>query len=431
MASDPAISDPSLAFNRIFVGNLQNCSESELRTCFEDYGPLLSVHHVRNKFAFVMFVHERDAYNALTCQKYKVSRPVERKRNWNEEEIDDECSFLNVGGPTEQQWVVLQCNTSHVSRMRDYIQPSRILGSIPRHNHQLLFLRHMHDSSLLCDNPHVKRALNHVCVVTNQHISESEIVTKALDLISNLCNARVRVQTFPAHLQPNLTASLDCEENIIMTPTDYTHVLSLIKVNESVCFMGLVEAVNFVCIANKDCNSRKEVMPRAYYKLQEAFERFSGDTDSLLRNKVALDCGAAPGGWTQYLMEQGCRNVYSVDPGDLLPSVLGINGVEHLQMKLQDAIPKLPPNSIDIFVSDMCLHEMEAQVDMLFEAKPLLKPNVFFVVTLKCVAGHSDSSYDSQVQKVVSRLDDVAFGVKTMHLFVNRSRERTVMGYLR
>jgi hypothetical protein len=38
------------------------------------------------------------------------------------------------------------------------------------------------------NNPHVKGALNQVCVFTNQPISESEIVSKALDLISNLCN---------------------------------------------------------------------------------------------------------------------------------------------------------------------------------------------------------------------------------------------------
>jgi predicted rRNA methylase YqxC with S4 and FtsJ domains len=190
-------------------------------------------------------------------------------------------------------------------------------------------------------------------------------------------------------------------------------------------------------MANKDCKISGNV-PRAYYKLQEAFERFFGDTEdydcsgSLLKNKVALDCGAAPGGWTLYLMEQGCHKVYSIDPGNLYPSVLRIVGVEHFQMKLQDALLILPRNSIDIFVSDMCLHEMEAHVDMLLEAKPLLlKPNTLFVMTLKCVAGHLDSSCDSQVQKQVSRLDQVAYGVKTMHLFVNRRRERTVMGYLR
>jgi 23S rRNA C2498 (ribose-2'-O)-methylase RlmM len=57
----------------------------------------------------------------------------------------------------------------------------------------------------------------------------------------------------------------------------------------------------------------------AYYKLQEAFERFFGDTEdydcscSLLKSKVALDCGAAPGGWTN----RG-NKVYSIDPGTLL-----------------------------------------------------------------------------------------------------------------
>jgi 23S rRNA C2498 (ribose-2'-O)-methylase RlmM len=424
--------------NRIFVGNLQNCNEFDLRTCFEHYGPLASVHYVRNKFAFVTFEHERDARKALLkCKKYKVGRPTERKRKWNYESEcmveQDECIFLK-DVPPQQQLVVLQCNTSHATRMRDYIQPNNIiLASIRRKQHELLFLTHpiIDDTFIFHNNPHVKRALNLVCVVTNQSIIESEVGHKALDLISKLSNnARIRVQTFPAHLQPTLTASLTSVENVILSPSDYTHVLSLVKVNESVCFMGVVEADKFVCIANKDCCSQVKDIPRAYYKLQEALERFGGDLQSQLKDKVALDCGAAPGGWTQYLMHRGCAKVYSVDPGDLLPSVLRIHGVEHLKMKLQDAILILPQNSIDVFVSDMCLHEMETQIDFMVNAKPLLKKNALFVLTLKCVVGHSDSSCNLQVEKVVSRLEGICFGVKTMHLFVNRRRERTVIGYL-
>jgi 23S rRNA C2498 (ribose-2'-O)-methylase RlmM len=437
MASPAVASAPGL-MNRIFVGNLENCSESDLRTCFENYGPLESVHYVRNKFAFVTFVHESHAQKAfLTCERYRVGRPTERKRKWKETEVvqkeKDECAFLK-DVPPKQLLVVLQCNTSHATRMRDYIQPDNIiLASIRRKQHELLFLMHpMEDSSIFDNNPHVKRALNLVFVVTNQPIIESEVGQQALDLISKLPNnARVRVQTFPAHLQPTLTAALTSLENGILSPSDYTHVLSMLKVNESVCFMGVVEADKCVCIANKDCSLEKKVdIPRAYYKLQEALERFGGDVKSQLKDKVALDCGAAPGGWTQYLMEQGCSKVFSVDPGDLLPSVLSIHGVEHLKMKLQDAIWMLPQNSINIFVSDMCLHEMENQVDFMVKAKPLLTKNALFVLTLKCVQGHSDSTYNLQVGKVVSRLEGICFGVKTMHLFVNRSRERTVIGYL-
>jgi 23S rRNA C2498 (ribose-2'-O)-methylase RlmM len=441
----PAVVSGPVSMNRIFVGNLENCSEVDVRTCFEHYGPLESVHYVRNKFAFVTFVHERHAQKAfLTCEQYKVGRPTERKRKWKETECvveNDECMFLKDVPPSkqqqqqQQQLVVLQCNASHAARMRDHIQPNNIiLASIRRKQHELLFLTHpMEDSStLLFDNPHVKRALNAVFVVTNQSIIESDVGQQALDLISKLPNnARVRLQTFPAHLQLTLAASLTSLENGILSPSDYTHVLSLLKVNESVCFMGVVKADKLVCFANKDTSlEKKGDIPRAYYKLQEALERFGGNVKSQLKRKVALDCGAAPGGWTQYLMEQGCSKVYSVDPGDLLPSVLTIHGVEHLKMKLQDAIGMLPQNSIHVFVSDMCLHEMESQIDFMVKAKPLLTKNALFVLTLKCVAGHSDSSYNLQVGKVVSRLEGICFGVKTMHLFVNRRRERTVIGYL-
>ena len=111
----------------------------------------------------------------------------------------------------------------------------------------------------------------------------------------------------------------------------------------------------------------------------------------------------------------------------------------HVQTKIQDAVPLLLKEDVGaarvkIWVSDMCLHNMEAQVDLLLMAKEsgLLASNAFFVLTLKCIVGHSKSAYDAQVKKTVDKLCDSSKveNVETFHLFSNRSGERTIMGYI-
>ena len=186
---------------------------------------------------------------------------------------------------------------------------------------------------------------------------------------------------------------------------------------------------------------------RAYYKLKEAigmYEAIHGALPQDLHGSLALDCGSAPGGWTKYLIEHfGCKQVYSIDPGNLSPSVMKLKETMHMQMKIQDALPKLLEDEavasagggVKLWVSDMCLHNMAEQVELLLLAKEegVLTPNALFVLTLKCVVGHSKLAYDAQVKKVVDKfcMDANLDCVETFHLFSNRSGERTVIGYIK
>jgi len=110
---------------------------------------------------------------------------------------------------------------------------------------------------------------------------------------------------------------------------------------------------------------------------------------------------------------------------------------EHVQMKIQDAIPSLVKDNVKIklWVSDMCLHNMSSQIDFLLMAKEngLLADNALFVLTLKCVVGKSKTAFDAQAEQTVDTLKDTAnvYGVEIMHLFSNRSGERMVMGYIK
>lgn len=107
-----------------------------------------------------------------------------------------------------------------------------------------------------------------------------------------------------------------------------------------------------------------------------------------------------------------------------------------MKMKIQDAIPilKEKKTKINVFVSDMCLHEMEEQLNFLLLAKDddILEDNAFFVLTLKCNSGFSKANFDGQVEKVLETLASRAKTrkISTYHLFSNRNGERTIMGFI-
>lgn len=133
-----------------------------------------------------------------------------------------------------------------------------------------------------------------------------------------------------------------------------------------------------------------------------------------------------------------------MDPGCLDNEVLKCTQVEHLPMKAEDAlaivleqeasrVPSTESRLVDIWVSDMCLHEMSDQVALMLRARQtnVLGTGSFFVLTLKCTKGHSKESFDSQVATETRRLTGHAYDLETIHLFSNRGGERTVLGFLK
>lgn len=286
--------------------------------------------------------------------------------------------------------------------------------------------------------------------------------------VPNDCDIVCRMQVFPPKHQSRLVESIDKLVNSQYTkqfttsPRGFTHIISVAEVyrykgrhskehlkeeNVNLYMLGVSAASGELDVIDNNNmigeDSNDENVSRAYYKLNEAIEMYEGSHGKLCKSlygSIALDCGSAPGGWTKYLIEHfGCEKVYSVDPGKLAPSVSHMKETTHMQMKIQDALPKLLENEassgkVKVFVSDMCLHNMEAQVELLLQAKEqgVLTSDAFFVLTLKCIVGHSKNAYDEQVGRVVEKLRMGASvrAVETYHLFSNRSGERTVIGYL-
>ena len=198
---------------------------------------------------------------------------------------------------------------------------------------------------------------------------------------------------------------------------------------------------------------------RAYWKLQEAWERYKYKAPSLTESisndgeaMWALDCGAAPGGWTKFLFRPGIVDrIYAVDPGKLAHEVAhGLDEtnqskhpiVRHVDTTIQKALSGLASELteaverknrfLDIWVSDMCVKDMPGQIDYFLQARSegVVGPGTFFVLTLKCTLGYSATAFDQQTEQQVRRLDGISRDVHVVHLFSNRSSERTVIGYL-
>lgn len=86
---------------------------------------------------------------------------------------------------------------------------------------------------------------------------------------------------------------------------------------------------------------------RAKFKLLEA-EKTLGIPFSSFHN--AVDIGAAPGGWTSFLLERGLQ-VTAVDPAKMNPSLLGHPNLKYVSKNAGDV--KFRDNEFDLLVCDM------------------------------------------------------------------------------
>lgn len=387
---------------------------------------------------------------------------------------------------------VLQVHKSHLSRIEDFLstfQPSNQVKIISREKSasktcSLMFLS-VNDikdfAERLTKMKFVYQALNksYVLLSSKSLLGSIEDKTsgKLLQLLqkerdndnaSKSSKMVVKIDTFPPKIQRtaviNLLEELDTNnippEELDISPTNYTHTLSIIQVRKeekgvsASYLIGIAPVEHTIPTIHKIKDSNDDVC-RAYYKLAEAFQRYKSchesndwpfhNTSAGSKRKntpiLGIDCGAAPGGWTKYLIEQtACDEVYSIDPGKLSGHVLSIPNVTHLQMTGQNAIPNLSEvltkrdGLVSIWVSDMCVHEVSKQVDMFLLAKSsgLFQANAAFVLTIKCNVGHAKERFDELTEREVVRLKEAgAYDVLVLHLFSNRIGERTVIGYIK
>lgn len=125
----------------------------------------------------------------------------------------------------------------------------------------------------------------------------------------------------------------------------------------------------------------KGQISRAEFKLLEAIEYF----DLQLPDKgIALDLGAAPGGWTRVLRQANDKLVVvAVDPGELHPSLQVDWGVNHKRATAEWYLQSLTPEErFDVIVNDMRL-DGRYSAEILTKYAPHLAPDGFIIMTVK------------------------------------------------
>jgi 23S rRNA (cytidine2498-2'-O)-methyltransferase len=121
----------------------------------------------------------------------------------------------------------------------------------------------------------------------------------------------------------------------------------------------------------------KGQISRAEFKLLEAIELFGL---RLPEGGLALDLGAAPGGWTR-ILRQGAMRVVAVDPADLDRRVAGDRGVRHVRQTAQRYL-RAEDLAFDVVLNDMRMDARDS-ARVLVAAARQLEAGGWALTTLK------------------------------------------------
>ncbi len=150
---------------------------------------------------------------------------------------------------------------------------------------------------------------------------------------------------------------------------------------------------------------------RAEFKLVEALEVFGLDPAG---TTLALDLGAAPGGWTRVLRGYGAR-VVAVDPADLAHTILQDAGVHHVR-QLAEAYLSTTDTVFDVILNDMRMDARDS-ARVMVDAVGRLRPSGWAVMTLKLPQDATVATMEAAL-KILKRSYDV---IGARQLFHNRS----------
>ena len=162
---------------------------------------------------------------------------------------------------------------------------------------------------------------------------------------------------------------------------------------------------------------REDTVSRAGFKLMEALEDYP---IVLGNNSAALDLGAAPGGWTKVLLENGLR-VVAVDPVQLAPVLQANENVEYYNVRAHAYI-KSSNKMFDLIVNDMSMNIMTS-INFMLSLKHRLRESGYIIITFK-LTKHDRLNKIKEGLRLLSNDFDVVY---VKQLFHNRSEVTVIL----
>jgi len=158
---------------------------------------------------------------------------------------------------------------------------------------------------------------------------------------------------------------------------------------------------------------------KACMKIHEALEVTGTKLDA---SSTAVDLGAAPGSWSQYLSPLVAK-VYAVDPADIDEEVLALPNVEHIRKKAQDVVEAMT-DTLDLIVCDMNIHP-DQTTQICKDAIPMLKKGGTLLMTMKFNGTGRDKSVAMERYRIA--LGSTMTNIDCISLFANKSAERMLV----
>jgi 23S rRNA (cytidine2498-2'-O)-methyltransferase len=154
---------------------------------------------------------------------------------------------------------------------------------------------------------------------------------------------------------------------------------------------------------------------RAEFKLLEALEQFNL---TLPERGVALDLGAAPGGWSRVVRQRRPElRVTAIDPGLLHPSLEADFGIHHVRTSAENYLRSLTPrHRFDLILNDMRM-DARRSAEMMVAYAPFLEQEGCGIMTAK-LPEHDPLPVLAETRAILQQAF-VVIGAR--HLFHNRS----------
>ncbi|KAK8814299.1 hypothetical protein WA158_008161 [Blastocystis sp. Blastoise] len=324
--------------------------------------------------------------------------------------------------------IAFQTTASHVKRFEEYIQEStsglKYVGTIRfgtnRKCEHLIFGRAINpreEFENYSKDENIARTLRRIYII-DKFVNTIEDLWKDLSVyyekqvIDDHKKIGVRIQAMPQQFQQDLFTMEIPVSSIELKANEFDSLLHIYL------FVGRLA----------DQVYDEQLISRAYYKIKEASSR----THLLfIPNTVAVDLGAAPGGWSKFLVDQGLY-VYSIDPSPLSPILSSSSHVTHIPETIEQCFPLLEQQNVHIngcLVCDINTGPSKA-VEYIYLFQNHMENGAYLIFTFKNFVGTEDA-YEKEIPAVIEKLNIFCHNNdgRMIHLFANGIKERTYINH--